>query len=131
LIKNNIMKNNSWLILFFGILIGIILMLIFNNTSKTPEEKELELTMQLLDQVQNQKTQIQYFEVKGKKGRVIMHTEISKDSAKILLGKPTKTEMDNYYNSINETWNYDLNYDEITDLKLKFRNGLLQEILEY
>ena len=65
MIKNNIMKNNSWLLLFFGILIGIILMLIFNNTSKTPEEKELELTMQLLDQVQNQKTQIQYFEVKG------------------------------------------------------------------
>lgn len=125
------MKNNSWLILFFGILIGIIIMLIFNKTSKTPEEKELELTMQLLEQVQNQKTQIQYFEVKGKKGRVIMHTEISKDSAKILLGKPTKTEMDNYYNSINETWNYDLNYDEITDFKVQFRNGLLQEISEY
>lgn len=125
------MKNNSWLLLFFGILMGIILMFIFNKTSKTPEEKELELTMQLLDQVQNQKTQIQYFEVKGKKGQVILHTEISKDSAKILLGKPTKTEMSKYYNFVNETWNYDLNYDEITDLKLQFRNGLLQEISEY
>ncbi len=114
-----------------GLLIGLFAMFIYSKTSKTPEEREMEMTMQLLEQVRNQKTEIQYAEVKGKKGRVTIHTEITKDSAKILLGKATKTEMLKMGNSVHETWTYDLDGDNISDLKLEFINGVLNNFNEY
>lgn len=114
-----------------GLLIGLFAMFIYSKTSKTPEERELEMTMNLLEQVRNQKTEIQYAEVKGKKGRVTIHTEITKDSAKILLGKATKTEMLTMGNSVHETWTYDLNGDDISDLKLEFIDGVLNNFNEY
>ena len=125
------MKNNTWLILIIGIILGVILMYVVKMNSKTKEEKELETYLELVKQIQNQKSDIQYFEVKGKKGLVLIHTELSKDSAKILLGKPTKTEMDNYLGNVSESWNYDLNHDNITDLTLNFRNGVLYDYTEY
>ncbi len=125
------MKNNTWLILIIGIVLGVILMYVVKMNSKTKEEKELETYLELVKQIQNQKSDIQYFEVKGKKGLVLIHTELSKDSAKILLGKPTKTEMDNYLGNVSESWNYDLNHDENTDLTLNFRNGVLYDYTEY
>ena len=106
-------------------------MYVVKMNSKTKEEKELETYLELVKQIQNQKSDIQYFEVKGKKGLVLIHTELSKDSAKILLGKPTKTEMDNYLGNVSESWNYDLNHDNITDLTLNFRNGVLYDYTEY
>ncbi len=125
------MKNNTWLILIIGIVLGVILMYVVKMNSKTKEEKELETYLELVKQIQNQKSDIQYFEVKGKKGLVLIHTELSKDSAKILLGKPTKTEMDNYLGNVSESWNYDLNHDENTHLTLNFRNGVLYDYTEY
>lgn len=122
---------NNKITFLVGIIIGLILMFIYFKTSKTQEEREMEMTMQLIEKVKNQKTEIQYTEVKGRKGRVTIHTEIPKDSAKLLLGKASKTEMQKIANSVYETWTYDFDGDDISDLKLEFIDGVLDNFHEY
>lgn len=113
-----------------GIAIGMLVMFLFNFNHKTAEEKEMEMTLEMLEQIKNQKPSMQYAEIKGKNGLVTIHTEISKDSAKILLGKPTKTEMRTILNTIHETWTYDINKDGVSDLHLEFENGILDNFTE-
>ena len=52
---------------------------------------------------------IEYIEVKGKKGNVRLHTGMSKDSVKLLVGKPDAINLDEIGNIRFEKWGYKIN----------------------
>lgn len=54
-----------------------------------------------------EKPKTHYFTVNGPKGEVSLNTEMKRDSVRILLGKPAKTEFYEVGNSIHETWTYE------------------------
>lgn len=72
--------------------------------------------------------QIQYVEVKGKKGNVTLHTEMSKDSVKLLLGKPDQVDLNELANTHYETWGYKLNNEYMPDLTVDFKDGKLSGV---
>jgi len=76
--------------------------------------------------------QIQYIEVKGKKGIVTLHTGMSKDSVQILVGKPDEISLNTIVNSTYESWGYKINNKygtpkeyQISDLTIDFVDGKL------
>ncbi len=73
---------------------------------------------------------IQYIDIKGKKGYVKLHTGISKDSVKILVGRPDEVELNSIpaFNSTLEDWRYKLKDNYIPNLVLKFENGKLVDV---
>ena len=73
---------------------------------------------------------IQYIEVTGKNGPATLHNYITKDSVKILLGKPDKADMQSFgTNLVHENWRYEIN-DDYT-LSLDFENGMLTNVNQY
>ncbi len=77
---------------------------------------------------ENQEAEVQYVEVKGKKGYVSLHTGMSKDSVKILAGKPDKVDLHSTGNISIEIWGYKLKNNYLSDLDIEFRNGKLKSI---
>lgn len=78
---------------------------------------------------------IQYVEIRGKKGEVTVHTNMSKDSVKLLVGKPTRTNLITMGSDAHEKWEYDFpgegQFGTIRELQISFVNGELKEIREY
>lgn len=58
--------------------------------------------------VEAKKTKAHYFTVNGPKGEVVLNTEMKRDSVRILLGKPTKTEFYGMGSGSSETWTYEI-----------------------
>ena len=71
-------------------------------------------------QAQNE-VQVQYVEVKGKKGNVTLHTGMPKDSVRILLGKTDEINLNGYF----ENWGYKLKNNYVSDLDIDFEQGKL------
>lgn len=71
---------------------------------------------------------IQFIEVKGKKGMVTLNTNMSKDSVKILLGKPDKVNLRSYGNRNLEDWGYNISNKYIPDLNIQFENGIVKGV---
>jgi hypothetical protein len=84
-----------------------------NNNSKNYVQEEIE---------------VQYFDVKGKKGNVTLHTGISKDSVRILVGKPDEIDLRTILNSTHEDWGYKLKNEYVSDLDINFRDGKLEGV---
>lgn len=82
-----------------------------------------------------QRENIQYIDIRGKHGEVTVHTYMSKDSVKILIGKPTRVNLMTIGNDAHEYWEYDFpnqgQYGTTRRLKISFYNGELKEIHEY
>lgn len=78
---------------------------------------------------------IQYIDIRGKHGEVTVHTYMSKDSVKILVGKPTRVDLRTYGNDAHEDWEYIFQgeglYGTPRELRISFINGKLKEIHEY
>lgn len=78
---------------------------------------------------------IQYIDIRGKHGEVTLHTNMSKDSVKILVGKPTRVDLRTYGNDAHEDWEYIFQgeglYGTPRELRISFINGELKEIHEY
>lgn len=78
---------------------------------------------------------IQYIDIRGKHGEVTVHTNMSKDSVKILVGKPTRVDLRTYGNNAHEDWEYIFPgeglYGTPRELRISFINGELKEIHEY
>ena len=70
-------------------------------------------------------------EVTGKHGVVLLHTGMSKDSVKILVGKPDEVELREIGNTIFESWGYKINKDYLSDLDIEFRDGQLEGLSQY
>jgi hypothetical protein len=62
----------------------------FRTESSLKEQLRRELIETLSNNLGNlnQEAEVQYIEVKGKKGNVTLHTGMPKHSVKILVGKP-------------------------------------------
>lgn len=77
----------------------------------------------------------QYIDIRGKHGEVTVHTNMTKDSVKILVGKPTRVELRTYGNDAHEDWEYIFQgeglYGTPRELRISFINGKLKEIHEY
>lgn len=78
---------------------------------------------------------IEYIEVKGKKGNVKLHTGMSKDSVKLLVGKPDAINLDEIGNIRFEKWGYKINNKygmpkeyQIPDLNIEFEDGRLNGV---
>lgn len=76
---------------------------------------------------------IQSFELTTKKGIVKLHTNMSKDSVQILMGRPQSTDIDDYgYNGeVHETWRYLGTNRYIDEFTFKFINGNLKSVSQY
>lgn len=114
----------SFLIFIGGFVAGIlatifVLFLISHAVSSNHSENEVQA--QHIEQVH-------YIEVRGKKGNVTLHTGMSKDSVKILVGKPDETQLREFLNTYHETWGYKLKNKYISDLDIDFEDGKLKGV---
>jgi hypothetical protein len=75
----------------------------------------------------SQASKVQYIEVKGKKGTVTLHTGMSKDSVRILVGKPDAVELRSYGNAL-EDWGYKIKNRYYSDLEIHFEDGKLKSL---
>ena len=73
------------------------------------------------------------FELTTKKGIVNLHTYMSKDSVKILMGRPESTSIDdNGYNGmVTETWKYKGTNKVFDEFTILFTNGKLKSVSQY
>jgi hypothetical protein len=63
--------------------------------------------------------------VKGKNGTVELHTDMPKDSVRMLVGKPDDVDLYSIGNKTIETWHYKIKNNYVSDLDIKFENGRL------
>jgi len=75
------------------------------------------------------KSNVQYVEVRGRKGRVTLFISMHKDSVQSLLGKPDEVRMrTSYKGSVEEDWGYKINNKYYSDLDIEFVDGLLKGV---
>jgi len=119
-----------------GMIAGaLLLFLILYVISRSTQYSEREQRRQQLIERISQEPEIQYVEVKGKKGIVTLHTSMSKDSVQILLGKPDEVNLRTILNSSHEDWGYiiDDKYGipkdyQVPDLRIDFVDGKLEGV---
>ena len=120
--------------LFIGGMItgALLLYLILSAISiRTESSEEEQLRQQLNETIsgkQNQETEVQYVEVKVKKRNVTLHTGMSKDSVRILVGKPDEFTLYAIGSSTHESWGYKLKNKNVSDLDIKFVDGKLEGV---
>lgn len=123
---------NKTVLIMIGAAIGCLVTLLVTSIQKQNEEEKIEAAMELVKgfyDMANPEPTIQYIEVIGKKGKATLHNYMSKDSVKILLGKPDKATMNTYSNKVRENWDYKINDDYSLDLD--FENGKLTNVNQY
>jgi hypothetical protein len=75
-----------------------------------------------------EKKQVQYVEIKGKKGKAEVYIGMPKDSVYILAGKPDDVDLNSIGNTTYESWGYKINDKYISDLNFRFEDGELVEV---
>ena len=122
----------QFLLFIAGMVAGALLLYAigFRKESSIKEQ----LTRQAVETLSNtlvnlaKEPEIQYVEVKGKKGNVTLHTGMPKDSARKLVGKPDKVNLHSFGNTNYETWGYKLKNHYVSDLDIEFENGKLKSV---
>jgi type III secretory pathway component EscR len=74
---------------------------------------------------------VQYFELSTQKGIVKLHTYMSKDSVKILMGRPESTSIMTVLDSTIETWEYKGRNEHTHEFTIKFENGELNSVQQF
>lgn len=99
-------------------------------------EKLMSELMNSLDE--DEEVQVQYVEVKGKKGIVTLHTGMLKDSVQILVGKPDEVDLRSYRSTALENWGYKINNKyglpkeyQTADLEIDFEDGKLKSVRQH
>jgi hypothetical protein len=115
-----------------GMVAGALLLYVigFRTESSVKEQLKQELIEKLslnLESI-NQVAEVQYVEVKGKKGNVTLHTGMPKDSVQALVGKPDKVDLHSIGNTAYESWGYKLKNNYVSDLDIEFKDGKLKSI---
>lgn len=117
---------------------------VLSKTQKT-EEEELrdEIRIQALKNLkesmgefavdENGQRNNESFELTTKKGIVTLHTYMSKDSVKILMGRPESTSIDDsgYNGMVTETWKYKGTNTVFDEFTILFTNGKLKSVSQY
>lgn len=135
---------NKGCVFVLGFLAAIFLVTLIPFLNGKNKSSEPQLTDEVVDEeviVQDFLKQakpvenIQYIDIRGKHGEVTVHTYMSKDSVKILVGKPTRVDLRTYGNDAHEDWEYIFQgeglYGTPRELRISFINGKLKEIHEY
>lgn len=73
------------------------------------------------------------FELTTQKGVVKLHTNMPKDSVKILMGRPKSTSIDDsgFNGEVIETWKYKGSNTYIDEFTIQFSNGKLKSLSQY
>ncbi len=139
---------NSFMKIALGFVLGVVCTLgtiyVLNNTQKTEEEelrdeiriqalKNLKESMGEFDVDENGQRNNESFELTTKKGIVNLHTYMSKDSVKILMGRPESTSIDDsgYNGMVTETWKYKGTNTVFDEFTILFINGKLKSVSQY
>ena len=119
----------QFLIFIGGMVAGALLLysIGFRKESSVREQLGRELIETLSHNLTNQEAEAQCIEVKGKKGNVTLHTGMTKDSVRILLGKPDNVELRSYGNAL-EDWGYKIRNNYVPDLEINFEAGKLKSL---
>jgi len=119
------------LIFIGGMVAGCLLLYAigFRRESSVREEIAQELIEKLTGNLTNPDAEVQYIEVKGKKGNVTLHTGMTKDSVRILVGKPDNVALRSYGNAL-EDWRYKIRNNYVPDLEINFEAGKLKSLRE-
>jgi hypothetical protein len=118
------------LLIFIGGMVAGALLLYaigFRKESSVREQLGRELIETLSNNLKNKEAEVQYIEIKGKKGNVTLHTGMTKDSVRILLGKPDNVELRSYGNAL-EDWGYKIRNNYVPDLDINFEAGKLKSL---
>lgn len=120
------------LIFIGGMIAGALLLYAigFRSESSLREQLAHELIQNLSQNLNNQNAEVQFIEVKGRRGNVTLHTGMSKDSVRILLGKPDNVELRSYGNAL-EDWGYKIKNNHLTDLEINFEAGKLKSLRQH
>lgn len=95
--------------------------------------KNLKQSMGELNTDENGESNNESFELTTKKGIVKLHTNMSKDSVKILMGRPESTSIDDsgYNGIVTETWKYKGTNTVFDEFTIQFTNGKLKSVSQY
>ena len=118
------------ILVFIGCMVAGALLLYaigFRTENSVREQIARELIEKLSDNLTKQDGEVQYIEVKGKKGNVTLHTGMTKDSVRILVGKPDNVELRSYGNAL-EDWGYKIRNNYYPDLEINFEAGKLKSL---
>ena len=123
---------NKFLIFIGGMVAGGLLLYIISIGRQRSQTEQLrqELIETLSGNLRklNQEPEIQFIEVKGKKGNVTLHTEMLKDSVRILVGKPDEVNLRSYGSTAHEDWGYKIRNSYVPDLDIDFEDGKLKSV---
>lgn len=119
----------QFLIFAVGMAAGALLLYAigFRKESSVREELARELIETLSNNLANQDAEVQYIEVKGRKGNVTLRTGMTKDSVRILVGKPDNVALRSYGNAL-EDWGYKIRNNYVPDLEINFEAGKLKSL---
>lgn len=127
----NEINMKQFLIFICGMVAGALLL--YAIGFRTESSIKEQLTRQLVETLSNnlanlnKEPEVQYVEVKGKKGNVTLHTGMPKDSVRILVGKPDNVELRSYGNAL-EDWGYKIRNSYVPDLEINFEDGKLKSL---
>lgn len=120
---------NRFLVFIGGMFTGALLLyFVASIVSTSPQERfRQQIFEKLANDLDdaNEQPETQYVEVRGKKGRVELHTGMPKDSVRIRVGKPDDVDLYLIGDKTRETWRYYIKDKYISDLNIKFENGRL------
>jgi hypothetical protein len=139
---------NSFMKISIGFIFGVVCtisVLYFISESRNTEENRLrdEIQMKMLkdlnesfdkiDKQENQQINVQSFELTTNKGIVKLHTNMTKDSVMILMGRPRSTNInENEFNdNVNETWKFKGSNKYIDEFTIEFTNGKLKSVSQF
>ena len=141
--------NTFWKI-GLGFVLGVVttfgvLKFMDSSNEQISEEEELreEIRFQILKNLkqsmgevntdENGESNNESFELTTKKGIVKLHTNMSKDSVKILMGRSESTSIDDsdINGEVIETWKYKGTNTYIDEFTIKFSNGKLKSVSQF
>lgn len=104
------------------------------NCLDNTEESEITEGLEITNEDESPKRNIQSFELSTKKGIVKLHTYMLKDSVKMRMGRPHTTSIRTYGDDVHEKWEYEKKvYDDMytTEFSFEFVNGELKSVYQY
>lgn len=138
---------NTFLKIGLGFILGVVFtfgVLYFIGTTQNTEENQLreEIRIQALKNLKQSLdgansdengNNVQYFELTTKKGIVKLHTHMSKDSVKILMGRPESIDVNDYgYNGkVAERWMYRGTNRYVDEFTIEFIDGKLKSVDQF
>lgn len=129
-------RNTKWLDIALGFVLGVICTVgylyisepkEYNNPPQTTEEPQTRKRAKTIGTNKGGRRNIQSFELNTEKGMITLHTYMSKDSVRTLMGPPNTTNIcvSDYRQEVQETWKYKGRNKYTEEFTIKFVNDEL------